>query len=160
VEKRRGRMRALAGEVARIAAPVLGKRGFGSAQLVTEWSAVVGAEWADKITPERLAFPPGERRDGTLRVRVASGCAPEIQHCAPQLLERINGFFGYGAVARLVLVQGPPLRPVRPPPRPPRRLDPGDRDALDRRLAGIDDPVLRDALRRLGEAVIGAEPKP
>jgi hypothetical protein len=156
VETRRGQMRALGGEVAKIAAPVLGKRGFGSAQLITEWASVVGAEWADKITPERLAFPPGERRNGTLRVRVASGFAPEIQHRAPQLLERINGFFGYGAVARLVLVQGPPLRPPRPTARPPRPLDQRERGALDRRLDGIDDPALRDALRRLGEAVIGA----
>ncbi|HXQ52058.1 MAG TPA: DciA family protein [Stellaceae bacterium] len=157
MEKRRGHMRALAGEVARIAAPALGKRGFGSAQLITEWATVVGSEWAGKISPERLSFAPGERRDGTLRVRVAAGCAPEIQHRAPQLLERINGFFGYAAVARLVLVQGPPLRPPRPPARTLRPLAPGDRDALDRRLAGIDDPGLRDALRRLGEAVIGSD---
>jgi hypothetical protein len=157
VEKRRGSMRALAGEVAKIAAPVLGKRGFATAQLITEWPSIVGAEWAEKLTPERLSFAAGERRDGTLRVRVASGLGPEVQHRTPLLLERINGFFGYRAVARLALIQGPPARPPRPPRRVPAPLAAPERQALDRRLAGIEDPALREALRRLGEAVMGSE---
>ncbi len=155
MERRRGGLRALAGEVPRIAAPVLGKRGFASAQLVAEWASVVGAELAAKISPDRLSFPRGERRDGTLRLRVAAGLALEVQHRTPLILERINGFFGYGAVSRLVLVQGPPALPPRPVPQRPRPLSAAERAALDRRLARIEDPGLRDALRRLGEAVIG-----
>lgn len=156
MERRRGGLRALAGEVARIAAPALKERGFASAQLIAQWTSVMGADLAGKITPDRLSFPRGERRDGTLRVRVAPGLAPEVQHRSPLILERINAFFGYGAVSRLVLVQGPPVRPPRPAPPRPRPLGPDEREALDRRLAGIEDPALRDALRRLGEAVIGS----
>lgn len=157
MEKRRGSLRALAGEVPRIAAPVLGKRGFASAQLIADWNSVVGAELAAKISPDRLSFPPGERRDGTLRVRVGPGLAPEVQHRSPIILERINGFFGYRAVVRLQLVQGPPVRSrARPAPPPPRPLRPEEQDALDERLAGIGDPTLREALRRLGAAVIGS----
>ena len=155
MERRRGGLRALAGEVPRIAAPVLGKRGFASAQLVAEWASVVGAELAGKISPDRLSFPRGERRDGTLRLRVAAGAALEVQHRTPLILERINGFFGYGAVSRLVLVQGPPSRPPRPAPPRPRPLSTTEREALDRRLDRIEEPGLREALRRLGEAVIG-----
>lgn len=149
-------MRALAAEVAKVAAPALGKRGFGAAQLITEWDSIVGSAWAEKVTPDRLSFPAGERRDGTLRVRVAAGLGPEVQHSAPLLLERINGFFGYRAVARLALVQGPPARAIRRPRPPPRPLAAAERQALDRRLADVADPALRDALRRLGEAVLGA----
>jgi hypothetical protein len=159
VEKRRGSMRGLAAEVAKIAAPALGKRGFAASQLITEWASVVGSEWAGKVAPERLSFPRGERRDGTLRVRVAAGFAPEVQHRAPQLLERINGFFGYGAVARLALVQGPPLRQAASRAPAPRPMAPAERAALDARLAAIGDPALRDALRRLGAAVLGTEPR-
>lgn len=150
-------MRALGGEIAKIAAPALGKRGFAVAQLITDWRTIVGAEWAEKLTPDRLSFPVGERRDGTLRVRVASGLGPDVQHGAPLLLERINGFFGYRAVARLALVQGPPARSQRPPRRVPAPLAAPERQALDRRLAMVEDPGLREALRRLGEAVIGAD---
>ncbi len=157
MEKRRGSMRALAAEVAKIAAPALGKHGFASAQLIAEWPSVIGDALADKLAPDRLIFPRGERQGGTLRLRVASGFATEALHRTPQILERINGFFGYGAVARLVLVQGPLPRSGRPAPPRPRPLAPAERDALDRDLAGIKDPGLRDALRRLGSAVIGSE---
>ena len=59
------------------------------------------------------------------------------------------------AVARLALVQGPlPRGPAAMPA--PRELAENERRALDRRLADIEDPGLRDALRRLGEAVIGS----
>lgn len=155
MENRRGRLRALAAEVPRIAAPVLGKRGFAAAQLVSDWRSILGEELAQRTAPERLSFPRGERKDGTLRLRVAAGFAPEMQHRTPQVLERINAFFGYRAVARLVLVQGPLPRPPAPPPRP-RPLVDSEREALDRRLGGIEDPALRDALRRLGAAVIGS----
>jgi hypothetical protein len=155
VQQRQGRLRSLGAALPSIAAPVLGKRGFAEAQLIAEWPSIVGADLADKIAPDRLSFSQGERRDGTLRLRVASGLGPEIQHRTPQILERINGFFGYRAVARLALVQGPPLRPARPGPKLPRPLAAAEREALDQRLAGIKDPVLRDALRRLGAAVMG-----
>jgi hypothetical protein len=157
MERRYGRMRALAGEVAKIAAPVLGKRGLAPAQLVASWSSIVGADWAEKASPERLTFPQGDRVDGTLRLRVAPGCATDLQHAAPLLLERINGFFGYRAVARLTLVQGPPLNRGRRPPPKPAPLAPEEQAALDRRLLTVEDPDLRDALRRLGQAVIGSE---
>ena len=155
LERRRGGLRALAGEVPRVAAPILGKRGFASAQLVSEWATIVGAEWAEKISPDRLSFPRGERRDGTLRVRVAAGCAPEVQHRAPLILERINGFFGYGAVARLVLVQGPLPRRPEPAPPTPRPLTPAEAAGLAERLNQLPDSPVKSALHRLGAAILG-----
>jgi len=155
VEKRRGSLRAIAAEVPRIAAPVLGKRGFAEGQLVAQWPDIVGADLASRAAPDKLSFPRGDRRDGTLRLRVVSGAATEVQHRSPRILERINAFFGYRAVARLALVQGPPMRPAPAGPPPPRPLAPPERQALDRRLAAIEDPALREALRALGEAVIG-----
>ncbi len=160
MERRRGGLRALASELPRIAAPVLGRRGLATAQLIAEWESIVGAELAAKISPDRLIFPTGERRDGTLRLRVASGLAPEVQHRSPLIIERINGFFGYRAVARIALTQGPPARaPARPAPPALRPLRPEEAGALERRLAGIRDPGLREALRRLGAAVLGARPR-
>jgi hypothetical protein len=148
-------LRAIAAEIPRIAGAALGKRGFGEAQLVTQWDAVIGAELAAKLAPERLSFPRGERKNGTLRLRVASAFATEAQHLEPVLIERINAFFGYGAVARLVLVQGPALHapPATPPPRP---LSAAEQRAIDVGVAGIRDPELRGALARLGTAVASA----
>lgn len=154
--ERRGSLRAIAAEVPRIAGAALGKRGFGEAQLVTHWDTVMGPELAAELSPDRMSFPRGERRDGTLRLRVASAFAIEAQHLEPVIIERINGFFGYRAVARLVLVQGPPRHA---PPRKPvlRPLSAAEQRALEERLAAVSDPELRQALARLGAAMIGAQ---
>src|SRR5579872_1317438 len=105
VERKRGHMRAIAAELPGITAPVLGRHGFAEAQLVTQWASIIGPELAAMAWPEKLSFPRGERREGTLRLRVAAGCAPEIQHRAPLLIERINAFFGYRAIVHLRLIQ-------------------------------------------------------
>ena len=159
-ERRRGLMRALAAELPRVAAPVLGKHGFSEAQMVSHWSAVVGEDLARRLAPERLSFTRGERRDGTLRLRVDPGFALEAQHREPQILERINAFFGYRAVARLTLIQGPLPRTAASRYRPPRKLVETERATLERAVTQISDPGLRDALQRLGEAVIGTDASP
>ncbi len=156
-EPRRGGLRAIAAEVPRIAAPVLGKRGFGEAQLIAQWPATIGEQLAGSTMPERLRFHRGERRQGTLHLRVSPAAALEVQHREPVLLERINAFFGYAAVARLALRQGPIPKAAAPSRRSLRPLTDAQRDGLDRRLAGIEDPALKAALLRLGEAVLGSD---
>lgn len=158
-EERRGRLRAIAAEVPKIAGAALGKRGFAEAQLVAQWPAIIGESLAAGVSPDRLSFPRGERRDGTLHLRVAPGLALEVQHREPVLIERINAFFGYRAVARLALTQGPPAQPAPPPPRR-RPLKAEERQSLDQRLQAIEDAGLKAALQRLGEAVIGSDEPP
>ena len=154
-DPRRGAMRALAADVPRIVKPALGKRGFAEGQMVARWAEIVGADLARRMMPEKLTFPTGERRDGALRLRVAPGFALEAQHREPQILERLNAFFGYRALARLILVQGPLPADRATVPRRRRDLAASERAALAQRVAGIADGELRDALTRLGEAVIG-----
>ena len=86
--------------------------------------------------------------------------APLIQHVIPEIIERVNQFFGYRAVARIKLRQGavqPPAvtdrqRPLRtaPPSLKPIPVELGDS------LRDIGDPELRTVLeslaRSLGEA--------
>ena len=43
---------------------------------------------------------------GAQTLAQASGYALVIVHCEPQLIERVNAYLGYGAVARLKLTQG------------------------------------------------------
>jgi hypothetical protein len=147
-------MKSLGSAVAKIAAPVLGRRGFGEAQVILEWPAVVGQDLARDSLPVKLSFPRGDRLDGTLHLRAAAGAALEIQHLEPVIIERINGFFGYHAVARLAIRQGP--LPQRPPPRPPvpRALTQGESAALEHGLESVKDSGLREALERLGRSVI------
>jgi hypothetical protein len=151
-ERRKG-FRAVGVATSKLAAPIIAKRGGGIlTRLKAQWVAIVGPDWAAVTWPTALG------RDGGLKLRAASGAALEIQHRAPLLIERINLFLGRPAITRLALVQGPlplALPPTRPLLRP---LAPGEIKALDKRLSDVTAPELRDALARLGKAVIGREP--
>ncbi len=150
-ERRQG-FRAVGVAAARLAAPIIGKRGGGIlVRLKAEWAAAAGGELAAVTWPTALG------RDGVLKLRTAPAAALELQHRAPLLIERVNLYFGRTVVTRLALVQGPlPLAP-KPGSPPPRPLAPGEAAALDACLSGIADPELRAALARFGRAVIGAE---
>jgi len=121
--------------------------------MLTDWPLVVGQALGARCQPVRLTRG-GDGRAGVLTVHVGSASALELQHSAPQVIERINGFFGYPAVAGLRLIQAPPLRPVKP--RPPARLRPlatAELAALEGTVAGVGDPDLRRALVTLGRTV-------
>ncbi len=147
--------RAVAEMAARLTKKPLGKRGFTEAALVSGWAGIVGSLLGRETLPLRIAFPPPQRSGGVLHVRVSSGAmATQLQHLEPLLLQRINGYFGYGAVARLHMVQGPlPPRPVRQVPKAPE-LSPEKRQALQASLEKVSDPALRAALERLGRYVL------
>ena len=136
-----------------LAAPALRKRGFAQAKLITDWPAIVGEELARETVPQKLAFPRSSKTDAVLHLRVASGFALELQHIAPQIIDRINGFFGYRAVADLRYTQGPIPAQSRPRRVTPPRLNDIDEAQLQRSVGDMGDAGLRDALLRLGRAV-------
>ncbi len=147
--------RALAAMVSKITRKVLKQRGFAEAGIITDWPAIVGAEIALESAPEKLVYPPGERLGGVLHIRVAGALATELQHLEPLVIERINGYFGYRAVARLRLLQGPlPVEETAPPAAARRRLGPEAEAALREGLAEVPDDDLKAALERLGRAVM------
>lgn len=136
-----------------LAAPALRKRGFAQAKLITDWPAIVGEAMARDTVPQKLVFPRGSKTDAILHLRVASGYALELQHSAPQIIERINGFFGYRAISDLRYSQGP-ISPQRKPRRVrPPRLNDTDEAQLQSNIGSMGDARLREALLRLGRAV-------
>ncbi len=152
IARSKGR-RALGPLVRRALGPSFGRRGFASAELLTRWPAIVGAGLARHACPERLIGSRGSS-GGTLRVRVEGGFAIELQHLETEVVERINSYFGYRAVARLAMVQGPLPVPLAAPRRGTRALDADESAALDRALAATEDERLRASLAALGQVVI------
>ena len=150
-----GNFRAIGGMTAHLAKQSLGKRGFAEAELVAQWPTIVGSLLGAGSVPLKIAFPPGDRVGGTLSVRVGSGAlATELQHLEPQILQKVNAFFGYGAVTRLTIAQGPvPKRTLRRPPPPEPPMERTAEIALQQRLAGIDDSELRALLEGLGRRI-------
>ena len=152
--RRGGGLRPVAALVPKVTGRSFGRRGLAEGGLAAAWREIMGAELAEVCRPQKLAFPRRDRRsEGVLTLRTALDQATVLQHLEPLILERINGFFGYRAVARLKLQQGP-LPPKRRAPRAEAPEMPGEvRAALRSRLATIGDEGLREALERLGEAV-------
>lgn len=141
-----------------------GKRGFISAQLLTLWPQIVGPSLARNTMPLRIIFKrlPGgswQRDNGDLELKVASSAwAPEVQHLSPLIIEKINTFFGYGAVARIRIKIGPLPRPYVPPP--PASPPPEAVARVESVVSGITDDKLREALLRLGAAIATPKPPP
>jgi hypothetical protein len=134
-----------------VAGKALGKKGLGYGKLVTDWALIVGADLGQMTAPVKLAFPRGERTDATLTIDVVPARAIEVQHAMPQLIERVNGVFGYRAVAKIKLVQRPPTR--MPAASNLRPLSPTEETQLVELTAVVPDGELRAALESLGRAM-------
>ena len=134
--KRRRGVVALSELVGRVLEPVSARRGFATAELIAAWPAIAGPAYADCTQPEKIIWPretnDGAPAPGVLYLRVDGPRAIFVQHELGQVIERVNAFLGYGAIARARIVQGP---------------------------AEVGDGELRDALDRLGRAVLTAPAK-
>lgn len=130
------------------------KFGFVQSSVVSRWPEIVGPTHAKVCAPESIRFPPGEKSDGILQLVVVPAHAPLIQHVIPEIIERVNRFFGYNAVAKVKLRQGevkpPPAnekRPAAPPSLKPVPVELGDS------LRDIGDPELRAVLDSLARSM-------
>ena len=133
------------------------KFGQGPALLQTRWREIVGEVLARRTEPVRVikSRTPGE--GGTLELRVDGPVASLIQHQAPQITARLDLLLGKGVVTRLRIVQGPVKVQAAPTAARPRRKPPLDaaqeRDLADS-LAAQPEGKLKDALLKLGRAVL------
>ncbi len=91
----------------KLAAPALRRHGFTQDALVARWPEIVGERFAEVTLPLRLSFAPNVRTGGTLDIQIEGPLATQFQHAETLVIERVNQFFGYAAVARLKLSQGP-----------------------------------------------------
>lgn len=146
------------------------KFGFATAQLIGDWPKIVGHRLAATTAPDRIRWPrrpddleaAGGRKSqprggAVLVIRVEPAVALDVQYQTALILDRINSYFGYRAVAEIRIVQGavateaakaaaaqilPPAR-TRPAAPPPAReaigaiADDGLRAALERMQNGL-----------------------
>ena len=115
------------------------RRSPATAQILSDWSAIVGPALAAVTEPRRIS--------GTTLTLACSGpIAMELQYMATELASRINGHLGRVVVERLRFVQE--VLPLTPAPTPPP--EPAEAPAP---IAGLAAGPLHDALARLGQAL-------
>jgi hypothetical protein len=146
--------------VDRVTGPALRRRGFAERSIVTGWGDIVGRPLADHTRPIRVVFPRGMRAGGALHLTVTGAFAPEVEHLAPQIVERINTCFGYGAIARIEIHHGPVTPPANTADSPPAEaVAQVPEGPLATAIAAVEDDSLKAALDRLARARAAAPRK-
>jgi len=152
-------------------------RGFAEPDVLLRWPEIAGAHVAALCRPLSVRYGRDKGLGAALVVAAPGARAPEIEHMAPMILERVNQFYGYRAVTRLRIEQDAPgsapqgfgegqapyAAPLAAAPPEPGAEQTARAEALTDR---IQDPELRAALTRLGAWVMtrgetrrdGAEP--
>ena len=154
IRRRKGSTRRLGAIIPPISRKLVGRKAMRLADLLDNWTDVVGAEFAKHTAPIRL-IPGKDGKPGTLHVAISAGFAPIWQHAEPQLLARINDYLGQSAaIARVAL-----KHQSRPPEFRPKRQKVGAaaKNDLAEKLSTIEDATLRDSLERLGLAILSRQ---
>lgn len=109
--------RAAGSFVPKLTAKIFEKYGFHSAELMTDWPRVAGADVAAVSEPERIRWPrvagpvddtePERRKGAILVLRVEPARALEIEYRSGEIIDRINRYFGYRAIDSLKILQAP-----------------------------------------------------
>ncbi|HEX8484459.1 DUF721 domain-containing protein [Sphingomonas sp.] len=154
---RANRSRAVSELLPAISGAAFRRFGFVQSAIVSRWPEIVGERYAAASHPESIRFPMGKKQDGILTLVVRGAFAPMMQHITPEIAERVNRFFGYTAVARIVIRQGEIAR------REPRRAPPSIRvvpQELGDSLKTIADPELKAVLESLAAGVAASSGLP
>jgi len=135
--------------------------GFIQSSVVSRWPEIVGERYAAVSLPESIRFPRGEKEGGTLHLLVSGAYSTLMQHIAPDIIERVNRFFGYGAVSQIRFRQGAvtPRKDKEKRVPLPASLKPAPIQ-LGENLRDIGDPELNRVLESLASAVAKAEADP
>lgn len=137
--------------VKRATQPLMDERGKLYGALLRDWPSIVGATRAAQTRPQKLHWPNAQANGATLHLDVAASLAPELAYETEQLLEQCARYFGYRAIARVVLHPSHQLSAApkaAPPPtaQPTSTTTDAPRDMMDilqrmrQRIASSDKP--------------------
>ena len=118
-----------------------------------------GEDFADCTRPEKIAWARGGDetggfRPGVLTIACEGARALFLTHAQGELIQRINSFFGFAAVHQIRIVQKPDSQAIRRSRTPPPLKGEAARK-LEGMMEGIENDKLRQAIQRLGTAVMG-----
>lgn len=129
-------------------------RGFAETRVLTDWPTIAGDRLARICQPVKIDYRKN-RLDATLVLWAEGAVGPEVECQAPQIIERVNSYYGYRAVTRIKITQvlsgaGGFAESQKPFATPPPRLGEAERGAVSTLVENVGDERLRDALFDLG----------
>lgn len=135
-------------------------RGFAQSRLLTQWAETVGADIAAIARPVEISYGRGGM-GATLVLLTTGANAPMLEMQKEKLREKVNGIYGYRAIARIRITQtaatgfsegrasfehAPKREEVKP--------DPAKMRVAREMASPVANDDLRQALARLGENII------
>jgi hypothetical protein len=139
--------------------PICQQNGFIQARILLEWEYIVSPQFAQFCTPLKVNFPMMQRTNGRLLLRTTSSMATEISYLEPQILSRINQYFGYQAISKISLQQGPVTPSQKNQITKQKPLSAACQSSLEDQVQHIEDERLRTALLSLGVGILQEKTK-
>jgi len=139
------------------------KRAGLSLDLLAVWPEIVGEDEATICRPQKVKWSKRASHEdvyepAVLVIRCEPAAALFLQHDTDTILKKVNTYFGFEAVSRIQLIQGPvdaissgkqsKGRPMDDSSAPAKHSA-----ALELELDSVEDPDLRRALKKMGKGV-------
>tara|TARA_B100000497_G_C7647512_1_gene389397 strand:- start:735 stop:1220 length:486 start_codon:yes stop_codon:yes gene_type:complete len=80
----------------------LRKGGYNYSNIVDNWTKIVSKKISDACYPITVKMGK-EMRDGTLVLNVVHGKEMEVEYEKNEIMDKINGFFGYNCISNVTL---------------------------------------------------------
>ena len=151
-KKRTNRVGSFASFAQPLLGKALGKRGISDVRIISNWADIVGVELSKVSAPSKITYKNKERTGGILHISVVGALATEISYQSGVIVEKVNSFIGYGAVADIRLK---PDFVVKDEIQAQTEIEiKNDSEELKKMLSSVDDEKLKNALHRLGRHII------
>lgn len=125
-------------------------------RLINHWADIIGHEMAPKTQPVKIGFNKQKNRETgeqetirTLQLKAEGSLGTVIAMRETIILERINRLFGTDNFKKLNIIHGKISKP-----QPTKATNTAVKYDLD--LSDIDDPILKQRLESLGQAVMNS----
>ena len=128
--------------------------------ILSKWTQIVGSFFADHSEPDKISRITEDFNEfdepiykNFLHVRVSPAAAVEFQHYKDTIIEKINSFFGYKAIADLRLQQN-----FIPKAKVNNKLNDGkisakEKEKIKNEIAVIHDEELQKSIVNLGASI-------
>lgn len=158
--RNRHRARPLSEVVSGVLEPILAKRAGMTMELTNAWPDIIGGTLGKHSRPEKIVWPRRISDDdpfkaATLNVACDGAHAIFLQHEMDAILERINTFLGFAAIARIKIFQKPVADLSKDVPQMIQpELNNSEKQRLSDILGDIEDDELRAKLAKLGQGIL------